>query len=37
MSDLDAYREAGLDEIVYSYATRSADELLELLSRAPRS
>jgi hypothetical protein len=33
--DVSAYEDAGLDELLYSYATRSADELLEVLEKAP--
>ena len=35
--DVQAYADAGLDELAYSYAARNADELLELLRSAPRS
>jgi hypothetical protein len=34
--DVAAYEHAGLDELVYSYATRTADELVDVLRRAPR-
>jgi probable F420-dependent oxidoreductase len=35
-ADVDAYAAAGLDELLLSYATRSADELVELLTKTPR-
>lgn len=34
--DVAAYADAGLDELLYSYAARNDDDLLELLTRAPR-
>lgn len=34
--DVKAYADAGLDELLYSYAARTPDDLLALLSAAPR-
>lgn len=34
--EAEAYEDAGLDELVYSYAARSPDDLLALLRDAPR-
>jgi probable F420-dependent oxidoreductase len=35
--DVKAYEDAGLDELAYSYAARTPDDLLAILSAAPRS
>lgn len=35
--DVQAYADAGLDELLYSYAARTPDDLLTLLKDAPRS
>jgi probable F420-dependent oxidoreductase len=35
--EVQAYADAGLDELAYSYPARNVDELLELLRAAPRS
>jgi probable F420-dependent oxidoreductase len=36
-SDVQAYADAGLDELAYSYGARTADDLLAILRTSPRS